>query len=229
MKKLYSLSKEYINVNGSYGGSQNFFREDKGFFNKGKVAGGCGLIAVTDVTSYLLGQTFFESRTEYKKLFNRNILSGLWLPLKSGITFIHELLVLKALFLFKRIPCSCSWKFSRKKLYPRIREMLKNDIPVILCIPRVLGRKNAKNDRLVFYNEKLEKAESTNGHFVTVTGIWEHTETSKLFLEISSWGIRYFISYEEYVVFLKKHLMGLLGNIMMIKRKDISKNKAGLN
>lgn len=55
MESVY-LSAEYITVNGSYGGDQEWFRDD--FFGNGDLIryGGCGLIAMADTLLYLESQ-----------------------------------------------------------------------------------------------------------------------------------------------------------------------------
>ena len=89
--------------------------------------------------------------------------------------------------------------------------MMESDIPAILCIPRVHGRK-AKTDVLPFYNSRGDRVNGANGHFVVVTAITQDEDTKTLFFEISSWGVKYYIDYNEYLAFLKHHFNGYLLN-----------------
>ena len=220
MEKIVSLKGPYVNVADiNYGGSQNFFKERKGPLNKMKVLGGCGIVALADTFAYLEHRTEFKTKEQYMGYFNRVALTALWLPAASGMTFIHEELAFMFRLIVRRLPYVAFWGFSRKKLYSRIREMLVNDIPVILCIPRTYGGR--KKDRLPFYrydkeSGKMKYIESTSGHFVVVTGLYKHE--GKLCMKISSWGWSYIMYYDDYMRFLKTHICGLLGNIMVVHR-----------
>lgn len=228
MKTLYSLTNDkYIKVNydskspagpyaGSYGGSQLFFKGSRKRLDKYRESSGCGIVAINDVLSYLRGQTEYSDIEAYKKAFNKAARLTFWVPVKFGLSFIQQTFGLWLQMKVYKLPYKNSWSFSRRKLFSRIREMLENDIPVILCIPRVHGSK-AKTELLPFYNKNGDRVSGTNGHFVVVTAITQEESTSRLFLEVSSWGVKYYIDYSEYVLFLKKHINGFLGNIMYIR------------
>ena len=110
------------------------------------------------------------------------------------------------------------WGFSAKKLYSRMEEMLGRDIPVILCVPMLLFRKD-KKDGLSFYvrkNGKLEKACTVTAHYVMVTGIY--IENGESLLEISSWGKQYYVNWHEYENLIRTCFLGtILGNILYIR------------
>lgn len=169
-----------------------------------------------DVISYLKGEWFFENEKDYRRYFNRICRRTFWLPSAFGMTFLHETFGMIKLLRSEKLPFRCRWNFSRKDLAAKISYMLKNDIPVILCIPRTYGPKETKK-KLAMYNDKLEYVESTNGHFVVVTGVVRENDTT--YLKISSWGKVYLISFDEYMRMLKTTFMGLLGNILYIKHK----------
>lgn len=215
MKKIYELENNYISVQDqSYGGSQTYFRGVKGAFNKGRNLGGCGIVAIGDTISYLKNDTEFSSIDEYRSYFKSISKNALWIPTRLGLNFIHITLAAKSIFRKNKLSYKIKWCFSRKKLYTRIKGMLINNIPVILCIPKIL--KPSKNkEELSFYDCSVNKVSKTHGHFVTVTGIYE--DNNKLYLQISSWGKKFYISFEEYVQFSKHHIFGFLGNILYIE------------
>lgn len=227
MKKLYSLKQNYISVKDaqkdpehpsySFGGSQLYFRNGNRPLDKYRASSGCGIVALNDVLAYLKGRNEYKDIDSYKKAFNKASKLTFWIPVKFGLSFIQQALGLFIQLKIYRMPYRNHWCFSKKKMFDRVRIMLKNDIPVILCIPRVHGKK-ASTDLLPMYNEKAVRTNGTNGHFVVVTGICQDETSSKLYFEISSWGCRYYIEYSEYLHFLKHHFNGLLGNIMYIRK-----------
>jgi len=218
------LKNDYVSVTGqkgkTFGGSQSFFKEMPGFMNKFKNKGGCGVVALSDLISYLGSKKQFDSPSEYMKYFNSVAAKILWIPTPLGLTFLHQLAGLKFLFITNRLDYRCFWGFSRKKLFVRINRMLSLDIPVILCIPKLLGPNAAKRG-LSYYrlgnNDELKEAGRVHGHFVTVTGIL--SKDNEKYLEISSWGQRLYLNFEEYLSFTKKTPMSLLGYNMCVSKK----------
>ena len=57
------------------------------------------------------------------------------------------------------------------------------------------------------------------GHYVTVTGFMEDEERGRRMLEISSWGRKYYIDYDEYELAVKKYSNFLFSNILYIRNK----------
>ena len=92
------------------------------------------------------------------------------------------------------------------------------DIPVVLCVPMMLFKKD-KKDGLSFYvkkNGKLEKACTVSAHYVMVTGLFK--EKDEILLEISSWGKQYYVNWNEYENLIRTHFLGtILGNILYIR------------
>ena len=214
MKEIVTLKNEYINVNSSYGGSQQFFSKDEGLMSRGKRAGGCGVVALNDCLAYLKGATSYESIPAYKKAFNKTARKVLFIPSSLGMSYIQLFLGAKALLFKASIKLKSSWCFSRKKAYLRISDMLSNNLPVILGIPKIFV-KHKKDSELSFYDCTLLKVNQTHGHFVVITGIY--SEESKIYFSISSWGRKYFISYDELMAFLKKHPASLLGFMLYLR------------
>ena len=96
------------------------------------------------------------------------------------------------------------WNTSKELLLPGIKDMLQKDIPV----PLLMGD-GSKDDGISFYREIIPRgsqryilnnfAQKVNCHYVNITGLLEDHIGGKTILEISSWGKRFYISYEDYV------------------------------
>ena len=217
MKKVVSLKKEYVSVGSSFGGNQNLFGETKELFSKGKQLGGCGVVAISDTVSYLKGDLYYRTGADYRKNFNKTARRILFIPTRFGMTFFQELLGMKHISYRDSLGLKCRLVSFKRNIYPLIYDMLRDDIPVIMCIPRIYGRNKASRS-LPFYDPvSLKKVTQTQGHFVVATGIF--IEGNDVYLEISSWGRRYFIKFEEFKAFVKKHPASRLGYMMKITRR----------
>ncbi len=222
METIAELSHPYICVNGtSYGGSQNWFADKKGFFNRYRTRSGCGVVAIRDSLGYLKGERSVSSTEEYRKSFRDTAKSLLWIPNRFGMS-IYRIMILYPLLLRKNgLSLRGFWGASGKKRLPRIEDMLKRDIPVILNIPRILPRRY-KKEKLPFYDRTpdtgvFRPVTSTSAHFVVVTGVIR--DQDKTYLRISSWGREYYIDYGEFKAFTKKTPFGsFLGNILYLKK-----------
>lgn len=237
MKEILSIKRDYIHVHTeqgcSYGGSQQFYKGLPGWSNRGKYRGGCGVVALGDLLIYLssgaqrtkrnvflhrLGadRADFSQAERYRAYFNRVCRWIVWCPTANGMSGVMLAVCFCWLMRCAGLPYRAMWVCSEKKCAPRIRRMLVRDIPVVLCIPKIL-MKRKKNGLLLYVREqeKMKPAVRTSAHYVVVTGIVE--EKGKLYYRVSSWGKMYYISEEEYSSFVKKHLLGrLLGNILWI-------------
>lgn len=237
---MAGLTGQYIKVKRSksgvitYGGDQGFFTgESEDSIEARKRRMGCGIVAFGDMLLYLAGQSrryrFKESERyinrvlseeEYKDYFNYmyRFLGGL--PAKAG----NGLSGFRLQSRFNRMARSENWNlrarwgFSSRKLYDRMTEMLDRDIPVILCIPLMIFKKN-KEEGITFYKKEKDvysKKCTVSAHYVVVTEIL--SENDDVYLGISSWGVKYYVNWEEYLQLIHTHFLGtILGNILYIK------------
>lgn len=215
---LFSLKKEYIKVNDtSFGGSQLYYANETSKREIKKKLGGCGIVAITDTLSYLQSQTTYNSVNDYKKAFDYTVKKSKWIPTKMGMNYLH--LTLSMFFRLKKLPekYRCYWCFSRKKMFGRIKKMLSKDIPVIISIPRTFKHKG-KIDKLNLYNNDFKVQTTTCGHFVVITGLLSFNNS--VYYEVSSWGRKYYVNHDEFISFQKKHIIGLLGNMLYINKKE---------
>ncbi|MDE7248589.1 MAG: hypothetical protein K2N82_01615 [Lachnospiraceae bacterium] len=232
------LKKPYIQVRRNsgeltYGGDQGFFRGGSGPDDTRKNAMGCGVIAFSDLLLYLGNRdpkkitaesesyvNRINGENAYKEYYNRiyDFLGGV--SKRNGISGIK--LAMKFNHLSKREKWNLRsfWGISSKKLYGRVEEMLSKDMPVILCIPMILFRKN-KKEGLPFYrmeNGKMQKAATVSAHYVMVTEIIEKSESDDPFFVISSWGKEYYVNWKEYETMMRRNFLGtILGNILYIR------------
>ena len=258
------LDKPYISVDGSFGGNQGWFadieKKNKGRTLKGW---GCGLIAASDVISFILSGSFSEPESGKKADKRKSMNSPLRKPEKNeaaphvpapgnsytkdeymnyvlGLekTFFHILpklgisgillsLGMNIYFLIngRKIHKATGhrymahWFVRPGRLLTSIQEMLGNGIPVIIAI----GPGFLRKDKVVFYDRREEggglhfkPVTKTKDHYVTVTGLIE--AEGRTLLEISSWGKRYYMDYDEYMNYVRKNDNFYFSNILYIKR-----------
>lgn len=191
---------------------------------------GCGVVGMADVLLYLgLHQTSCETDLLYGMLREDGLLSypryerylikmrrrylsiipgfgvpGFFLPIAMNHYFRHY-----------RIDLHASWCIRPGKILPRIEEMLRQDMPVILAIgpnfPFVWGRQKVTLYRKD--NGEYLPASEVKAHFVVVTGMMDG------YLQISSWGKEYYLSWAEYQRYMKKFSTCLTSNICRIREK----------
>lgn len=137
-----------------------------------------------------------------------------------------------------------SWKLTLTyyDMYELMKEMLYEDIPVILSIgpntPNLWGNKgisfyqkyqiegleNEKAKENFIGTEKIPKyyymalTNDVNRHYVTVTGIETDEVFGKVMLRISSWGKSYYINYEEYRDYIETTGGTFTSSILYIQR-----------
>lgn len=246
LSKQINLKGNYIKVirqstqETTYGGDQGFFKtNNSNSVDRKKNQFGCGVVALTDTILYLLIQTSVKANTPTGSYVNHGLISEESLKIRNKLTQEEYMTYYNKVYDFvggvsgkfgangfqlavgfNRLARKNGWKLrsrwglSASKLYHRIEEMLQKDVPVILCIPTMLRKKDKEKSITLFQNE--QKVATVNAHFVVITGIvTEHQET---YLQISSWGKKYFINWKEYEQLIHNVFLGtILGNILYIK------------
>ena len=188
------------------------------------------LISKTDYIDFIRNM---ERR--YFHIFPKLGLSGILLALGMNLYFMIHRKEIKRLTGHKY---RARWAVWPSKLLDRIKEMLESDLPVIISIgpgffhkdkvrfyveESVNNKSNSNGqfkttDKTTDRKEKRYKvATSTRDHYVTITGIIESKEDNITLLEISSWGKKYYIRYDEYRNFVKKCDNFYFSNILYIK------------
>lgn len=225
----------------TFGGDQNFFAGAvPGSAEERKRNLGCGFIAFCDLLLYLgssdgryrleesesyvnqiVRRGELEQR-EYCQYFDRicSLLGGL-----SGHSRVSGISGWRLQIRFNRIArqkgwrLRASWGMSGSRLKGRLCRMLDTDIPVILCIPVKLFRRE-KSEGLTLYQRagaKYRGSAVTNAHYVVITGVINEQDGE--YLETSSWGKKYFIKWDEYKRLIQTRFLGtILGNILYIRQ-----------
>lgn len=218
----------------TFGGDQNFFGGiGAGSEDARKKGSGCGVVAFSDVLLYLAGRNrqYQTAATEnyvnrileeeeYKAYYNSVFAFLDKIPSKNGVSGLKLWLKFNKIARENHWDLRAGWGMSGRKIHGRMEEMLQKDIPVILCIPMML-RKKDKSHRLNLYKREQDgeyrSVQSINAHYVTVTGIIREQEN--VWMECSSWGNKYYVSRNEYDTFIHNHFMGtILGNILYIRQ-----------
>lgn len=240
MSQNKGLSRQYIQVrrnkNGeiTYGGDQNFFAgapADSADARKQRM--GCGVTAFGDLLLYLGGgfqgyctgesENYINrvlSEDEYKSYYNLiyDFLGRISAGTNVGLSCIRLWGRFNRLSRRERWRLRARWGLSCGKLYGRIVEMLDKDIPVILCIPVLFGKKN-KGRGIAFYQKEkgvYRQACTVSAHYVVITELVQ--EEGRTYLGISSWGRKYYVDWQEYERLIRTHFLGfILGNILYIK------------
>lgn len=253
MKKaeITKLKTPYVNVEGSFGGNQGWFKPKEGVtgvdsrglsVRKAKTLEGfgCGLIGGSDILLHLFGlptktqskNEVYINRKEYEDYILQMEKKFFHILPKLGISGVLLAFNINIYFLLNRRKIKektgstyfARWAVLPRNIIPKIKEMLSNDIPVIIAIGPGFFRKNKLN----FYNKQENKPSlifkpvtKTKDHYVTVTGVEEYptTDGTKIMLEISSWGRKYYVNYNEYLEYVRKNDNFYFSNILYIKKK----------
>ena len=259
--KYTGLKKNYINVEGSFGGNQEWMKEALDTW-KGRAIGGygCGLIGASDLLIHILGNGITDRSVSsvnpaytsapkeektYTALKKDDYISFIrymekryfHIYPKLGLSGILLALGLNLFFFFNRRSITESsgcrytarWAVWPSNMLDRIKEMLSNDIPVIISIGPGFFRKN----KLKFYKkgvnasgeETYKQVTETKDHYVTITGVIEAKRPDNkdiTLLEISSWGKKYYVNYAEYQQYVRHNDNYYFSNILYIKKKPLS-------
>ena len=186
---------------------------------------GCGIVAALDLSWYLkryhsipatdwqLVPTPLREYNEKLALLNRQ-----YFPLipRLGINGLLLVAGINRMFQKEAISYRAKWVISGNRLWERVREMLLQDLPVIMSVGPNFPAVWQKN-RLDFYRRlpsgEYRKAAATTAHYVTATGIDDE------WLKISSWGKQYYINRKEYKEYVKKHSTYLFSNIVYLEKR----------
>ena len=229
---------------GSYGGSQTWYSTEQENTDKRLHRFGCGVIAVGDILLYLDREHHFSSDLiqnlcypqnnfsqdvylDYIRFLNRTYIHVL--P-RFG-TFIPGLIVaLNRYFIRYSIPIRARYLFfsTKNSMLHKLQNMLGDNLPVILCIganfPCLWGKKG-----VTFYQpESSDKGQRyvpsgnnhVNRHFVTITGIlYPDSPEESVMLEISSWGDKYYINYDELRHYILHDSLQGITTIIQLRKK----------
>ncbi len=244
----------------SYGGSQMWFSsKDKRSTDYIIRNYGCGTIATADLFLYLAMQDpyhtsketeialqggneiYYENYDAYVRLIHSEYTKTRRIIAVLGPRIAHSVNTYSKTY---GLNYRASWKLTLTyyDMYEMIKEMLYQDIPVILSIgpntPNLWGKKgiffyqkylidNPENTNKENPSENTEKIpkycymalmQDVNSHYVTATGIEMDEIFGKIMLKISSWGKQYYINYEEYRNYVENIGGTFTSSILYIKK-----------
>ena len=206
----------------TYGGNQMLSE------NKNIRKYGCGIVAVADLLWYIdryhgkldspllreLPETEAVPLEQYRHLLtelNRRFFPII--PTKG----VNCFMLAGGLNVFLRLygaKMTALWCMSGGKLWQRVEDMLRRDLPVIFTVggnfPIVWGK-----ERLRLYAKlpdgSYRPAGSVRAHYMTVTAI------NDTHIRVSSWGRMYYISKAEFEDYVRKYSESFICNMVYIK------------
>ena len=225
---MLSLQHPYIAVSTgkgeSYGGGQQY--SDNAMVRRC----GCGIIAAADLLLYLSRWHLQEPPAVLRELLRNDPLPFseyyAWILWMNRHYFpmipyagINGLMLMAGMEKFSRdyrLPYTARWCFASHKLWNKMEDMLRQDIPAILAVgpnfPIIWG-----NKRVRFYikapDGRYVPASGAKAHYFTVTGIDDS------WLRISSWGRMYFLNRWEYLDYVRKYSSSVASNMLFVERK----------
>ena len=227
---VFQLKNPYVSVlNGaiiSYGGNQMRLE------NKTERTVGCGVVAALDLVLYLSRYHIASAQSEIKSLLPDTWPLEQWkyqsfirlfrkkyFPLipGHGINGLSLALGLDRIFIKYRMPFRAVWGVPYTKLWSSIREMLEQDLPVVFSVgPNFPAF--WRHEKLRLFVQRTDGSfvpgPQTHAHYVTITGMDDQ------WLQIASWGRRYYIDRTEYISYVREHSTRLVSNILYIRKKS---------
>ena len=225
---MIGLKHPYISV--AYEGGNSFGGSQRLSGNSTLASCGCGVIAAADLLLYISawhkGHCYLEMDPERANSIKVdayrdwvNWLRKKYFPLipHFGMNGLGLMAGMQLFFKHHALPYSCVWCLSDRNLWEKVREMLDNDIPVIMSIgpnfPRV-WKHGAVNLYSKKENGEYVATSSVKAHFITVTAIDDE------WLEVSSWGRVHYINRRKYEEFVSKYSAAFVSNILYVKKKQ---------
>ena len=213
----------------SFGGNQNWAT---GYMMRKY---GCGVVAMGDVLIYLgihrlpcntdllygmLREDGCLSYPRYERYLRKMNKRYLGIIPGFGVPNFQLARAMNRYFRHYRIDLRARWCLSSGKMLERIQDSLSKDYPVIHAIGQNIPFWRKK--KLTLYRQEngvYLPATETKAHYVVVTGM------ENGYLQISSWGKEYFISWKEYQEYGKKYSSFWASNICLIQEKKGKKHE----
>ncbi len=224
---MQDLKHRYLSVaqagTFSYGGNQNWAHSAV------MRTCGCGVIAATDLLVYLYRnrkdcrtEVFFEipasgpvSLAVYESLTQR--LRRNFFPVipPFGTSGFGIALGLNAYFRKYRVPLRARWSVWGADIWDSVKQMLSNDLPVILAIGQNAPFFWTKHKLKLYVRQAdgwYRPSATVKAHYVVITGI-DHR-----WIRVSSWGREYYINRSEFECYVKKYSSYFISNIITLKQ-----------
>lgn len=239
--KWYRLNHDYVSINKdgnySYGGNQGWFKEENDLIENS----GCGLIAAADTLLYMSnnkryktaatdivtcedGIITLQSYKNYIEYMEYVYFSLVNAPggIVDGIDGARMSQNIDAYGRQYALDINAKWCISKKKILVRAKEMIENDIPVIMSVGPMGEGEGVRLYSAEVYNNRviIDREEGLlKNHYVIVTAINEDFVNNCTWLELSSWGKKYYIEYKQYLDEVEQNGCFFFSNILYIRSK----------
>lgn len=214
------LTKPFVIVNDGmvdyFGGRQEWY--DPAFRPKLHKYG-CGVVAAVNTYLYLAGITRV-TKVGYMSLVEEFLqmypLSRFCLNTGLGVLPLQMSSYIKRKCRAAGIQVNPDWlgRTGLSSLYEKMKEALVQDTPVIWAFFNLRPSHKIQfykyvngqfKDTYLDEHDIEQRYDGVNSHYVTVTALYETTQGDhkERWVEISSWGYRYYISYKEFEIFVR--------------------------
>lgn len=134
---------------------------------------------------------------------------------RFGMNGLSLAFCLNRYFRRHRMPFHAAWCCRREKALSRMGQMLDNDIPVIFSVGPDFPLLWQKHSLPLFASPEAGKpCASVRAHYMVTTGM------DQGWLELSSWGRRYFLPLADWREHHRHHSGHLVDGIVYIRRKE---------
>ena len=214
-----------------FGGDQGWCSDDGGL---GAAIGnnGCGVVASVNQYLYLTGQTNI-SQEEYEKLIYGFIYAEDEPFFTRGINAYTRIIAVggptgalpkqmtnyvEAMCDDKNVNVSSSWDYFQgyETDYKNMKNQLENGVPVVWAMHDWHDSITKDCDGVTYYTydcatgDYVDSRSRVSSHYVVATALYEDIDSSgkkRRMVEVSSWGTKYYVDYDEYVGLVSKNCM----------------------
>lgn len=225
---MLELQDNYIVVN--YDGHKSYGGNQRRSADQTIKKCGCGIVAALDTLLYLSRRCRWSDVPELENLNLDGTIAGelyeerLVAMKKSYFPVLYPLgtnglalaFGMNRFFRRRRLPFRAVWHIAGANIWKMIEKMLESDIPVICAVgtnfPKFWGKKGLRLQVPDNYG-KMHGSADAKAHFVTVTGMDEE------WIQISSWGRKYYVSRQDFENYARKNSSPLLCGVLYIEHK----------
>lgn len=206
------LNTDFITIIDDNGMLLEKFGGDQSWLDDSVSDSSCGVIAIVNTYLYMTGQTTITKKDYIelcKRFLNENKFDNILIEKNFGALPTTMCRYLERLCIEQEnLKIHAKWNcFSNDNEYQTMKDMLKNNIPVVWGL-------YSMNSCLKLYQwdkttESYIEFTTVSSHYVVVTGIYEikrEDGSIKKMVEISSWGKKCYVDYDEYEVFKRSVL-----------------------
>jgi hypothetical protein len=219
-------------ITGAYGGNQSWFSVvpyEPNVINENDILGslpwadiayeGCGLIAATDVSTYLCEKdnkplslsyddyiklVAINYETLSKRLISTGTIGLPIIPVEEGVV-LDTLTFTNSNCTTKTITLPLNTFIPKDVMIEKIIDSLENDCPVVISVFNCISGDGDINigEKVYLFDyinggfEVNKNTLQTNYHYMTITGVVKDLDTGKYYLRVQSWGKEYYLDFDN--------------------------------